>query len=130
MCDIEAGKARVKEILESDYARWTEQTSEKRRVSLLVEVSDYALTSEQSESKADEDCHNRYTIIFKDGRNYIKVIRSEGIRESVIGFIVRKETKGFKVGDILKAASWHAPALNFARGHVDDEELSLCWAGI
>ncbi len=108
MCDIEAGKARVKEILESDYARW----------------------STDSYGKAYEDCHNRYTIIFKDGRNYIKVIRSEGIRESVVGFIVRKETKGFKVGDILKAASWHAPALNFARGHVDDQELKLSWAGI
>ena len=121
MCDIETGKARVKEILESDYAGWCGR-------------SDYPNGAFADDADGDERMaealQSRYTIIFKDGRNYIKVIRSEGIRQSVVGFIVRKETKGFKVGDILKAASWHAPALNFARGHVDDEELKLSWAGI
>jgi hypothetical protein len=43
---------------------------------------------------------------------------------------VKKANKGFKVGDILKASSWSAPAMNFARGHVEDEELRLNWAGI
>ena len=112
MCDLEAGKARVKELLESDYVQWNGKA---RRVMGLE----------------PEPIDSRYEIVFKDGRNYIKVIRRiEGDSRSVVGFIVKKETKGFKVGDILKAASWHAPALNFARGHVDDEELKLNWAGI
>jgi NADPH-dependent curcumin reductase CurA len=111
MCDLEAGKARVKELLESDYVQWNGKA--RRVMGLEPERSD------------------RYEIDFKDGRNYIKVIRLEGgVSRSVVGFIVKKETKGFKVGDILKAASWSAPALNFARGHVDDEELKLNWAGI
>ena len=107
MCDLELGMARVKEVLESDYAIWCGRSK-------CVHMK------------------NRYNIIFKEGRNYIKVIRSEDIgqRQSVVGFIVKKATKGFQVGDILKAAGWNAPATNFARGHVDDEELKLNWAGI
>jgi len=126
MCDIETGKARVKEILERDYAEWCGR-------------SDYPNGAFADDADGDarmaEALQSRYNVTFKEGRNYIKVIRSEdredsGIRQSVVGFIVKKETKGFKVGDILKASSWHAPALNFARGHVDDEELKLSWAGI
>jgi len=107
MCDLELGKARVKKALESDYATWCDRT------------------------EYDIDAEKRYQIIFTEGSNYIKVIRTEeSNRKSVVGFIVKKATKGFQVGDILKASSWSAPALNFARGHVEDEELRLNWAGI
>ena len=107
MCDLELGKARVKEALENDYAKWCGRT------------------------QYDIDAEKRYKIIFTEGPNYIRVIRTEeSDRKSVVGFIVKKATKGFQVGDILKAAGWNAPATNFARGHVEDEELRLNWAGI
>jgi hypothetical protein len=110
MCDLELGKARVKKALESDYATWCNKT------------------------EYDIDAEKRYKIIFTEGSNYIKVIRTEETdrtdRQSVVGFIVKKATKGFQVGDILKASGWNAPAMNFARGHVEDEELKLNWAGI
>jgi len=108
MCDLEVGMARVKEALESDYAQWGGRTA------------------------YDIDIKEKYNVIFKEGQKYIKIIRSEdgGSRQSVVGFIVKKANKGFKVGDILKASSWNAPALNFARGHVEEENLKLCWAGI
>ncbi len=61
-------------------------------------------------------------------RNYVKIVRSTYDREtgkendmsaSVYCFIVKKEDdKKFKVGDILKASGWKAPARNFARGNV------------
>jgi len=109
MCDLEVGMARVKEALETNYAEWCDNSS--------IEYG-----------------RSRYNVIFKEGQKYIKIIRSEDdgerTRESVVGFIVKKESKGFKVGDILKAASWNAPAMNFARGHVEQETLKLCWAGI
>ena len=48
------------------------------------------------------------------GRNYLKVVSERAVHS----FIVIKETKGFQIGDILKAASWAAPATNFARGNI------------
>ena len=66
------------------------------------------------------------------GRNYIKIISSRhGGNETVHSFIVIKPTKGFKVGDILKAASWNAPATNFKRGNVFELSslAAIRWTG-
>lgn len=57
---------------------------------------------------------------FKMGKKYVKVTstRSGGSR-SVHSFIVNvHDDPNFKFGDILKAASWAAPARNFARGNI------------
>lgn len=62
-----------------------------------------------------------------EGRKYLKVIRNDGQR-SVWGFIVKKDDKKFKKGDILKAASWASPAMNKARGNIF-EDYSIQWTG-
>ena len=60
------------------------------------------------------------------GSKYIKVI-SNG---SVSAFIVNTENdKKFRYGDILKAASWKAPARNAARGNVLDGSYDINWTG-
>ena len=65
----------------------------------------------------------------EEGRSYIKIIRGS----SVHSFVVKKETvrnnRVFKVGDILKPASWRAPALNVARGNVFEEGAPMNWTG-
>jgi hypothetical protein len=60
------------------------------------------------------------------GRNYTKV-SADG---SVKFFVVNKPTKGFKVGDVLKAATWRAPATNFARGNVCEGKFDITWTGV
>jgi len=47
----------------------------------------------------------------------------------VHSFIVKKAFKHFKVGDVLKAASWAAPALNQPRGNVLDGNYHMQWTG-
>lgn len=71
-------------------------------------------------------------LSFKKGRNYIKIITSRnGKNPSVHSFIVLKPTKGFEIGDILKANGWKAPATNFKRGNVFDlwSLAAISWAG-
>lgn len=65
-------------------------------------------------------------LVVKPGNKYAKVL----IATSVHSFIVIKATKGFAVGDILKAASWKAPATNFARGSIQKGDFSnVRWTG-
>ena len=61
----------------------------------------------------------------KEGPKYIKLIS----KNMVHSFIVKKAFKHFKVGDVLKAASWAAPALNQPRGNVLDGNYHMQWTG-
>jgi hypothetical protein len=62
------------------------------------------------------------SVRVEEGRKYYKVID----RNSVHSFICKEDMGRFKRGDILKAASWAAPAKNFARGNI----LLGTWAAV
>lgn len=70
-------------------------------------------------------------IEFEEGRKYIRVINCARNQRTVWGFIVNVDNdKQFRRGDILKAASWAAPARNFVRGNVLDGDLECVrWTG-
>lgn len=60
------------------------------------------------------------------GSKYIKVV-SKGSAHS---FICLHDMGKFTKGDILKAASWAAPAKNFARGNIMARDFgSIRWMG-
>ena len=63
-------------------------------------------------------------VRIEEGSKYIKIICGT----SVWGFI-NKGNKKFKVGDILKAASWRAPAVNKARGNILEGGYDIKWTG-
>ena len=63
-------------------------------------------------------------IEIREGKKYYKVIG----HRSVHGFIVKQDDAKFRKGDILKAASWAAPATNFARGNIL-EDFEIRWTG-
>lgn len=64
-------------------------------------------------------------VRIQPGKKYIKVVTGN----SVHSFIVATDTdKKFRKGDILKAASWKAPARNQARGNLF-EGYTIRWTG-
>jgi len=82
------------------------------------EFNDNAFYEKQLKEYADN-----FTINTR-GSKYVKLIN----KGSVWGFVVKKDGDKFKRGDILKPASWAAPATNKARGNIF-EEYTVQWTG-
>ena len=85
-------------------------------------VADYKATGSEG----------NYAVEFKRGSKFLKVISTSWGSRSVHSFICVKPHDQWKFGDILKAASWAAPAKNFIRGNVLDTEsyIGHSWAGL
>ena len=82
-------------------------------------------------NKIDEVRNNMYNeykngFKIKNGQKYIKVINDNSVK----AFIVKNDFNPyFKLGDILKPASWRAPAMNSARGNVLTGKYAIQWTG-
>ena len=63
---------------------------------------------------------------YTEGKKYIKITKENN--SSVWGFVVKEDGPKFRKGDILKAASWNAPATNAPRGNVFDG-YQIQWTG-
>lgn len=66
------------------------------------------------------------TLRVDEGNKYLKVV----CRNSVHSFILTKDDGKFRKGDVLKAASWAAPARNFVRGNILDGTANPTWTGV
>ena len=96
--------------IKADYAGWGERTEIRN---LMIE-------------EFNDGC------VYEIHRKFIKVITGKaGGNTSVHSFIMLADDGKFKRGDILKAASWKAPAKNFARGNVltGNFERRVAWTG-
>jgi hypothetical protein len=96
--------------VKADYAGWGERCEIRNR---MIE-------------EFDAGC------VYEIHRKFIKVITGKvGGNASVHSFIMLVDDGQFKRGDILKAASWKAPAKNFARGNVltGKFERRVTWTG-
>ena len=100
------------DAIKADFAKFYEN----------VEDKEYALARIQEFNDG---------LDFIAGSKYLKVIKYKGSSRSVHSFICFKDNGKFKVGDILRAASWSAPAKNFARGNLFVGDFSnVRWTGV
>jgi hypothetical protein len=93
-------------------------------------AKDFANWHARGEYGKDSDFEDfRSQLSVEEGRKYYKVIKTDN-QTMVWGFVVKGADKQFQPGDILKAASWAAPARNKARGNVLEEDFSwVRWTG-
>jgi len=75
------------------------------------------------QEKMVADFENSFEV--SEGAKYIKIKQKRG---GVWGFVAKHDDDKFKAGDILKAASYSAPARNTARGNVFTG-YTVQWAG-
>jgi len=98
-------------------------------ISNIIEASNQDYDRFIDNENMKQEFANSWKI--QPGQKFIKLV-SKG---SVHSFIVKEDmyTPGgqlrFRKGDILKAASWRAPALNRARGNVFDGHYPMQWTG-
>ena len=99
----------LKENIAKDYASWNARSP----------YGDEVTKEERAKSFAE-------TLQIEEGRKYIKIVNND----CVWGFVMKADDKQFKAGDILKAASWSAPARNKPRGNILEGDFSwVRWTG-
>lgn len=115
-------------------------TQREQVVALLPNLSKL-LMEKYDKFNADMGYTNRVvtrSFSFDLGPNYARVVCEDGQR-STYGFVALKDvtTKSgsCKAGDLLKAAGWKAPTLNFTRGSIFDLAAAdakgfIRWTGI
>jgi len=120
MKEQEVNREIIEDVLNkmaSDYATWAQRAQE---------IAQY----KHNENKVWAHWYDEYKVksTFKVGRNYVKLIHDG----SAIGFIVvSKKDKMFEYGDLLKSASWSAPARNYSRGNaLTNMPKAIQWTGI
>ena len=76
-----------------------------------------------SDKDADSQI-NPMSVIFEEGKKYIRVIRVQGIARSAHSFVE------IETGNVWKAASWKVPAKNKPRGHITKLTQNIVyWTG-
>lgn len=91
-----------------------------------------AASTDEIRDNIRKEMYERFAngIEIEEGRKYLKVSTPSGSSgRCVWGFIVKKDGGKFRAGDILKAASWSAPATNAPRGNIFDESYVIRWTG-
>lgn len=109
------------EHIVADYKNWQGLCTEKS-------AEGKAIIPDEIQRKVRENMFQQFkdSIRIDEGSKYYKIV----CNNSVHSFIQKKDNGRFKRGDILKAASWAAPAKNFHRGNILEGDLSrVRWTG-
>lgn len=93
--------------------------------------ADYDAFMPASKGQIQQQMNAEYaaSLRYVEGNKYIKVLE----QQSVHSFILKNDDakRGWKAGDILKAAGYNAPATNFTRGNILEGDFSrVRWTGV
>lgn len=99
------------DMIKADYARWHENRQN---------------DAIQEKISAEMIAEFNAKLYVDTGSKYIKVVSNGGSHS----FIMTKDDGKFRKGDVLKAASWAAPARNFARGNILEGTAKPTWTGV
>lgn len=105
---LDAGVAAYCEFLKEEYEKFMNRSN---------------LATPERKKEMIEEFNNSINV--RKGKKYIKILANNSVK----AFIVAKEDNMFNVGDLLKAASFAAPAKNAARGNVLEGKFSGTWTG-
>jgi hypothetical protein len=107
--------------IEDDYDRWGAKS-----------IPTLGANARQMQLRAEDrmERNRKCKVHYEVGSTYIKIVTEIHGSRSVHSFVVNKDVKGFTVGQVLKAASWKAPALNWARGNINSLTPGIVnWTG-
>ena len=115
---------KVLDIMKADYFEWTVTRNK------LHYPENF---DEEDALKGCEDFNKGLNVT--EGSRYFRIISTTITGQlRCCGFIVKEGHKKFKEGDLLRAASFNAPARNFARGNLYDavslQTGHIRWTGI
>ena len=114
---------KVLDVMKADYFEWTVTRNK------LYYSENF---NEEEALKGCEEFNKGLNVT--EGSRYFRIVSDDGGRIRVCGFIVKEGHKKFKEGDLLMAASFNAPARNFARGNIYDDSFKTAgrvrWTGI
>ena len=101
-------------------------------MSNMYENLDIGLQEYVAHLQADYDKHyNRREFYYEFHRKYVHIISKDDNQRSSHSWVMINDDKQFKAGDILKSASWKAPARNFMRGNVLRGTFkNIRWCGV
>lgn len=120
--DMQAGIVALMEAVKNDYLAMHERQNKADAETCSAEELESRIAV-RKEMAAEFVAGVRADI----GKKYVKIV-CEG---SVHSFVMMEDDSKFRRGDILLAASWAAPARNFARGNVLAGDLSrVRWTGV
>ena len=100
---------------------------------IMTYVDDYVKHLQGDYDKRSSNQFIEFNYEF--GRKYVHVIMNHvgqfsANQRSSHSWVMIEDDKKFKTGDILKSASWKAPARNFKRGNVLTGDFkAISWAG-
>ena len=118
--DILALQAKLDEILARNSSPKSDVMPEYDLDIALTMYADHLRKDYDRYSPKEKYPEAKFDVTFDRGRKFLKVVKTSYGSKSVHSFICIQAHDSWKVGDILKAASWAAPAKNFARGNVLD----------
>ena len=114
---------KVLDVMKADYFEWTVTRNK------LYYSENF---NEEDALKGCEEFNKGLNVT--EGSRYFRIVSNRHGQLHCVGFIVKEGHKKFKEGDLLHAASWAAPARNFARGNLYDDSFKTAgrvrWTGI